>query len=508
MKRPAVLLALALLLLSFLLISYRIIWLNYPLFPPTPEQAWQLSMEAYVEADQGAIDVSIGFPISHSGQIVAEERITSGNLIFNLLREGVNQIGIWSGTIEGEGEFIGYRAILLRNPQEPVKAQPPALEPYPATISQEEPALSKRLVEKWRQLPPPRRLRAVARATRGNWGSPPPDEQDLNAWAAMEAKHGPIVASFVLLRAANLPARIAEGLPLSEGVTKSLLTWIQVWTGEEWENLQPEDGEIYPKSASFLPLSAGGASAVRASRGEVQDIRWTMSRQIISQWRMHFERIKRSDHLLDHWSLFRLPAEFQRTFRILLLVPIGALMICMLRNIIGFPTFGIFMPVLMALAFRNTGLVYGLTVFIGVVLIGYVARRTLDRLHLLLVPRLSVILTLVIFSFTVFALVGNELGMREIMAVGLLPFVILTMTIERFFVITEEASSREALRTAAGSAAVAAITYIILHIEPLQLTFFVYPELLFAVAAFQVLLGRYTGYRLSEYIRFRRLREK
>ncbi|MGA2467040.1 MAG: 7TM domain-containing protein [Thermodesulfobacteriota bacterium] len=31
-------------------------------------------------------------------------------------------------------------------------------------------------------------------------------------------------------------------------------------------------------------------------------------------------------------------------------------------------------------------------------------------------------------------------------------------------------------------------------------------ELLFAVAAFQVLLGRYTGYRLSEFIRFRKLR--
>jgi hypothetical protein len=42
--------------------------------------------------------------------------------------------------------------------------------------------------------------------------------------------------------------------------------------------------------------------------------------------------------------------------------------------------------------------------------------------------------------------------------------------------------------------------------DPLQITFFVYPELLFAVAGFQVLLGRYTGYRLSEYLRFRRLR--
>ncbi len=127
-----------------------------------------------------------------------------------------------------------------------------------------------------------------------------------------------------------------------------------------------------------------------------------MTKQIISQWQMHIERIKRSNHLLDHWSLFRLPTEFQRTFRILLLVPIGALMICILRNVVGFPTFGIFMPVLMALAFRNTGLGYGLLVFAGVILIGYGVRRSLDRFHLLLVPRLSVLLTLVVFSFTVF----------------------------------------------------------------------------------------------------------
>jgi hypothetical protein len=181
-------------------------------------------------------------------------------------------------------------------------------------------------------------------------------------------------------------------------------------------------------------------------------------------------------------------------------------MICLLRNLVGFPTFGIFMPVLMALAFRNTGLLYGLGIFAGVVLIGYVVRRWINKFRLLLVPRLSVILTLVIIFFTVFALIGNKVGLRELMAVGLLPFVILTMTIERFFIIIEEAGAREGLWTAAGSAAVATITHEILHFEPLQLTFFVYPELLFAVAAVQVLLGRYTGYRLSEFIRFRKLR--
>jgi hypothetical protein len=221
---------------------------------------------------------------------------------------------------------------------------------------------------------------------------------------------------------------------------------------------------------------------------------------------MHFERIMRSDRFLDRWSLFRLPEEFQRTFRILILVPIGALMICVLRDMVGFPTFGIFLPVLMALAFRNTGLAYGLGIFWGVVLIGYVARRWIDKLRLLLVPRLSVILTLVIICITVFALLGNKLGLREFMAVGLLPFVILTMTIERFFVVIEEAGAREGLWTAAGSAGVATITYEVLQLAPLQLTFFVYPELMFVVAAAQVLIGRYTGYRLSEFIRFRKLK--
>lgn len=220
------------------------------------------------------------------------------------------------------------------------------------------------------------------------------------------------------------------------------------------------------------------------------------------------EPIIHSDHFLNRWSLFTLPADIQTVFRIILLVPIGALMLCFLRNVIGFPMFGIFMPVLMALAFRTTGLLYGLMLFAGVVLIGYAIRRWLDELRLLLVPRLATILTLVIFCFSIIAVIGNKLELRNMMAIGLLPFVILTMTVERFYILIEEAGGREALVTSLGSAAVASLTYFILDIERLQLLFFVYPELLFAVAGCQIMLGRYTGYRLSEYIRFRALREK
>ncbi len=131
MKRPAVLLTGVLFVLSFVLIGYRILWLNYPLFPPLPEEAWQLSMEADVKAEQGEVEVMIGFPASRSGQIVAEERITSGELNFNLLREDSNQIGVWSGSVGGERELVGYRATLLKNPEKPSRTGSPSVEPLP-----------------------------------------------------------------------------------------------------------------------------------------------------------------------------------------------------------------------------------------------------------------------------------------------------------------------------------------------------------------------------------------
>ncbi len=463
-------------------------------------------MDAYVKTGQQEATVMIGLPFSYGERMVVEERIHSGTLDFSLLRQGPNQMGVWSGAPGAGEEVIHYSATLLFRPKRGADIKPPELEPYPKNIEREEQVLAQRLVGRWSKLEPPVRLRAITATAKGAWRGPSPLPQDLQAWSDIEKKYGRPVSFQVLLRAAILPSRMITGLHLVESVATLPLTWIAVWTGQDWERFHPETGKIFEKSMQFLPLTVGEVPAIQVFQGELPEVRWTISRQVLSQWRIHFERIIRSSRFLDRWSLFHLPEQFQETFRILILVPVGALIICVLRNIVGFPTFGIFMPVLMALAFRNTGLLYGLGIFAGIVFIGYGVRRWIDKLRLLLVPRLSVLLTLVIIAFTALALIGSKLGLREFMAVGLLPFVILTMTIERFFVLIEESGARAALRTAAGSAAVAAITYELIHFQSLQLTFFVYPELLFAVAAIQILLGRYTGYRLSEVLRFRNLR--
>jgi hypothetical protein len=494
-----------LIILPLALVAYRIFSFGDAVLPTPTEKVWRVVMETHLSAERGEISAMISLPSRRQGIIVLDEKMTEGPLDFSLVTKGLNRYGVWSGRAGSEEIPVSYSSTFVIRPRRFAAERPRTAGFQPEGVSAEEHALADRLVSNMQQLPPLSRLERIAQIAAGRLEASPQSKPDSDKWSALHKKLGNTDAALVLLYAAKINAHRIEGLILEDSVTKKTTVWIGVLLGQTWYLLKPDTGEFTDKFPVRMPLARDDGPVVQALKGKVDDIRWSIDRQVISQWNIQYARIKESSRLLDRWSLFRLPPENQRIFRILILVPLGALMICVLRNIVGFPTFGIFMPVLMALAFRSTGLFYGLIIFAGVIGIGYAARRAIDSLRLLLVPRLSVILTLVIACFIFFAIVGNKLDMKEFMAIGLLPFVILTMTIERFFVIIEEQGTQEAFRTAAGSAAVSVITYLIIQFEPLQLIFFVYPELLFLVMAGQALIGRYTGFRLMELVRFRQL---
>ncbi|MGB9700080.1 MAG: UUP1 family membrane protein [Thermodesulfobacteriota bacterium] len=507
MKRSVIILAAILLLIPILVISYRVFVLRYPFFPVAFGKVWHLSMETRVVPKGKEIAVEMGLPANYAGSRVIGERVFSGSLNFNFFHDPPNRFGYWSGTVNiDEAQTISYDASVLIPSRKP-REKAPTLEPYPPWIDEEQRVLAANLASRWLNLPPPERLRAVVAALSGNWGDSSPSALDAKRWQAIQQHISPKMAALILFRAADLPARPVEGLLLDDTIRRDFHSWVEVWTGKKWESVSLETGKVYTSTSRLLPLAIGGYPALTIIGGEITELRWNITHRIQDYWRIHFEHVRGSSRLLDRLSLFNLPAEFQQAFRILLLVPIAALIISFLRNVVGFPTFGIFMPVLMALAFRNTGLGYGLGIFTGIMLLGYALRWALDKLHLLLVPRLSVILTFVILALAFAALWGSKLDVKGVMAVGLLPIVILTMTIERFFILIEEAGLPEAVRTVVGSAVVASLSYWIINKETVQFVFYFYPELLLAVAGGQLLLGRYTGFRLSEIFRFRAFRE-
>lgn len=145
----------------------------------------------------------------------------------------------------------------------------------------------------------------------------------------------------------------------------------------------------------------------------------------------------------------------------------------------------------------------GLILFTSVVALGLAIRFYLEYLKLLLVPRLASVLTIVIMLMAIISLLTHKLGIDRGVSVALFPMVIMAMTIERMSLVWEESGAREALQQGFGSLTVAALAFLLMSNKQLGHLVFVFPELLLVILAAMLLLGRYTGYRLTELWRFR-----
>ena len=191
------------------------------------------------------------------------------------------------------------------------------------------------------------------------------------------------------------------------------------------------------------------------------------------------------------------------TLGVMVMVPAGIALLVFLRQFVGVATIGTFMPVLIGLSFRETGVIVGVIAFTLLVVIGLVVRMYFERLRLLLVPRLAAVIVVVVLAIVALAVFATEFGMEVVASPSLFPLVILAMTIERMAIAWEELSPKDAIQKGLGSLLIAVFSHFLMSNSSLEFLFFSFPELLFVVLAAMLMMGKYTGYRVSELIRFR-----
>ena len=111
------------------------------------------------------------------------------------------------------------------------------------------------------------------------------------------------------------------------------------------------------------------------------------------------------------------------------------------------------------------------------------------------------IVVIMIMSFM--SILSFKLGIKEVLTVTFFPMIILAWTIERMSILWEEEGAKEVLIQGGGSLIVAVFAYFAMTDPFVSHIAFNFPELLLVVLALIIMLGRYSGYRISELIRFR-----
>ena len=301
-----------------------------------------------------------------------------------------------------------------------------------------------------------------------------------------------------LLLSAGIPARTVQVLQLEDGRRRqALLDYVQIWQMDRWRLYNPDTGPVQ-RTDNLLLWQTDTPSVLEVMGGT----RSRVSFSIISQTRSMLELAQEDPTPGFQISLYSLPIAEQGMFKLIMLLPVGALVVVFMRILIGIKTSGTFMPVLIALAFLQTELLPGIASFVLVVAIGLVIRSYLSSLNLLLVARIATLVILVIGIISLFSIVSYRLGVMGGLTITFFPMIILAWTIERMSIIWEEEGPKEVLIQGGGSLLVATLAYLLMDLPLIRHLAFNFPELHLCVLSLVMIIGRYTGYRLLELYRF------
>lgn len=501
-NRHLYILAALLAALGLSLFAYKSQVLGFPLQPQEETQVWTIEAALRFESGPAAIKATLRIPGLTPGYSLLDENFVSRGFGLTTRNAPAGREAQWAIRQAVGQQTLYYRALVYRDDTRLVEDTTP---PFPAPPELEEPAriaLEGLLAEV--------RLHSadvasfttelLRRISRGE--DDPYIRMFLKRGATIEDRTH---LATLFLAGAQIPARVAHGVVLrSQPGPVEPEPLLEVHDGVQWLYFNPQTLEQgLPRD--FLIWWRGDERIAEVEGGSDLEVSLGVQQNLLDAMVVAERRAERADSRAAEFSLFSLPITTQAVYSVLLMVPIGALVILLLRNFIGVKTFGTFMPVLVALAFRETRLISGILLFAIIVSLGLLIRFYLERLRLLLVPRLTCVLTVVVLLMMGISIVSQKLDLQPGLSIALFPMVIISMTIERMSIVWEERGASEAIQEGLGSLIVAAVSYLVMGIVWLEHLVFVFPELLLVVLAAALLAGRYTGYRLLELRRFRAL---
>jgi len=479
-------------------------WLRHlemelPFFPGEQRAVWQIEARIDFVATGEPVRVSLDLPDNPPGFRLFTENAASPGYGFSVIEEDGDRRGEWTKrraegvqTLYYKVQFIGDLPLGALESVEPervpqVRGSVFWQEPQATAASQ---LLSRAVAT---SSGPESLARELIKRLNN-------DSADQNAALLLEGSTSRSQLLEKLLIQAEVTARQVMGLKLEDARRRQSLTpMLEVHNGERWVLFNPDTGaQGLPER--MLLWHRGGESLLDVIGGRRSQVSFSMIRQAVATGELASAQF--SDSVFALLGVQQLPIEEQSMFKLLFLLPLGALVVVFMRTLVGLKTSGTFMPVLIALAFLQTSLIPGLLSFILVVGLGLMLRSYLSHLNLLLVSRIATLVVLVIFLISVLSLVGYQLGFETGMTITFFPMIIMAWTIERMSILWEEEGPSEVLVQGGGSLLVAVLAYLLMELPLAGHLSFNFPELNLVVLALIMLMGQYTGYKLSELHRF------
>ncbi len=484
------------------LMLYKVFALGFPLLPGDYREVWTVESKISFRPlrEQGPVEVELKLPTPVAGWQILDEHFASSGFGFTLQERKGERWATWSRQALEEPTTLYYKAQVYRLSRDELQRTSVPKIDKPMLEADQRTAMDRLIANMRSRSSGPGAFTAQLIQALGEDSSDPDAAFLLSVW---DDERDP--ALLAVLARADVPAREIRGIRLEDGRRRQRMSsLIEIYNGRDWVVFDPATGQRGLPDNFFVWQRSGGnlLNVVGAQDSELEFalVSNSLPAKTVAVMDQRVERIA----LLD-FSIYALPVEQQGVFKGLLGIPVAALVVVIMRLLVGLKTSGTFMPILIALAFVQTTLWVGLAMFLILVSAGLWIRSWLSHMNLLLVSRISAVVIVVIFLMAALAIASYKLGFDQVLTVTFFPTIILSWTIERMSILWEEEGPHEVLVQGGGSLLVAVLAYLAMSNHVVSHLTFNFPELMLSLLGIILLLGKYTGYRLSELYRFRAL---
>ncbi|MDH5548168.1 MAG: UUP1 family membrane protein [Gammaproteobacteria bacterium] len=503
------------------IMTYKLFYLDYPLASLVPVNSYLLDINMQVDGHGDDISMSTFLPKTDTRQRILNENNTSGIFSLTIDSDETNRLATWSAdAVEGHHNvsysfLVQAKAIQYVIPDDIVipKSYTDNVSKY--LLEEEGVQIGDPLIDKKVQELFPERtaniLQIVSRlhrhlqddfANRKFSGF----TDALTALKLGEASCNGKGRLFVAIaRKMGIPARLVGGFILNPGSKRTSHQWVELYINSHWVPFDTINNHFASLPSNYLTLYYEDKSLFKHTANVNFQYMFKTRTRMVPRTEAQ-EKLSESIFSIIHfYSLFEKVGISQDLLKIVLMIPLGAFVVVVFRNVIGMETFGTFLPALIAAAARESGLFWGVIGFVLIIVVSASVRKVLDWLQLLHSPKMAIMLTTVVVVLLSLAVVGAELGMFELAHVSLFPIAILAITAERFAILEAEQGILKSTRITLSTIVVIAACYTVMESIFLQSTILAFPELILIPIALNLWLGRWIGMRFSEFIRFRKL---
>ncbi|MEM9363068.1 MAG: 7TM domain-containing protein [Bacteroidota bacterium] len=481
------------------------------------DESYHITYQFFFKTDSGRTFIKTFLPKNNNRQKILSQRNTLSQAIeFNTTAEGSNLKGSWYTEAINSYESISYSFVFKGKGQvfglsENFEPYPSGLELYlmPTENIQASAGAISQVAANLKQGTTSDKETVEALFNYVNNIPSAPIITLTDALSALERNkascNGKSRLLVALARNLGYPARIKGGIILKESNKRTSHAWAELFINGAWVPFDALNGHFAYLPANYLELYEGDAFLVTHSTGIQFDYSYEINKvesiSILDEESQEAEKVT----AFSLWGLVKNKSISKKNLFLLLMLPLGGLVVALLRNIVGIRTFGVFLPVLIAFSLLETGLITGMALFLFLILFVGLITRPFDAMGLLHTPKLVISLTLMVLVMVLGNYLGISSGITWLSSLTMFPTIILTISAERFSKLILEDGYQKATGTLFQTLLAVGVCFLLFSLKGLDTILILFPELLLLIITACMLLGRYVGLRWTELLRFQPL---